>query len=59
MEDLGPHVLSNAIDGVYTAFFCGNHTQQIQNLSEEILSGPFMTTLNDTFDVELAKEDQG
>ena len=58
MEDLKPHVLSHTIDQVCKAFFYGNHTQQVQNLPEEILFGHFVTTLNDAFEVELAQEDE-
>ena len=29
MADLKPHILSNAIDGVSTAFFYSDYTQQI------------------------------
>ena len=62
MEDIEPHVLSHAIDWVYTAytaFFYGNHAQQIWNLPEEILFSHFMAFLNDTFEVELTQEDKG
>ena len=51
--DLYPHVLSNAIDQVYVALFYSGHTEQIQNLPEEILFSNFMTTLNDTFELSL------
>ena len=54
-----PHVLSHTIDWVYTAFFCSDHAQQIQNLPEEILFSHFVTTLNDAFEIELAQEDEG
>ena len=57
--DLKPHILSNAIERVYTSFFHSNSTQQIWNLPEEILFGHFVTTLNDTFEKELAQEDVG
>ena len=57
--DLIPHILSNAIDRVYASFFYSDHTQQIQNISEEILFACFMTTLNDAFETELAQEDEG
>ena len=50
--DLKPHILSNAIECVYTAFFCSNSAQQLWNLPEE-------TTLNDTFERELTQEDKG
>ena len=57
--DLKPHILSNAIEWVYTAFFHSNSTQQLQNLPDEILFGHFMTTLNDTFEIEFTQEDEG
>ena len=56
--DLQPDILSDAIEWVYTAFFCSNSAQQWQNLPEEILFGHFMTTLNDTFKRELTQEDE-
>ena len=55
--DLEPHILSNAIEWVYTAFFCSNSAQQLWNLPEEILFSHFMTTLNDTFEIKLTQED--
>ena len=58
-EDLKPHVLSHAIDQVYTVFVYSDHVQQIQNLLEEILLGHFMTTLNDAFEIKLTQEDEG
>ena len=57
--DLEPQILSTNIDQVYTAFFCGDHAQQIWHLLEEILFGCFVTTLNDVFETELAQEDEG
>ena len=57
--DLKPHILSNAIELVYTAFFHSKSTQQLWNLPEEILFGHFVTTLNNTFEIELAQEDEG
>ena len=56
---LKPHILSNAIAQVYADFFYSDHTQQIQNLPEEILFGCFMTTLNDVLETELTQEDEG
>ena len=47
------------LDEVYAAFSYSDHTQQIQNLPEEILLSCFVTTLNDTFETELAQEDDG
>ena len=57
MADLKPHILSNAIEWVYTAFFHRNSAQHLWNLPEEILFGCFVTTLNDTFERELTQED--
>ena len=59
MEDLNPQILSNAIELVYTAFFCSNSAQQLRTISEEVLFGHFVTTLNDAFEWELALEDEG
>ena len=56
--DLEPHVLRDAIEGVYTTFFYSNPAQQLWNLSEEILFGCLLTTLNDTFERELTQEDE-
>ena len=54
---LEPHILSNVIERVYTAFFHSNSAQQLQNLPEEILFSCFVTTLNDTFEKELAQDE--
>ena len=35
--DLDSEMLSNAIEWVYTAFFCHNPGQHLRNMSEEIL----------------------
>ena len=51
--NLNQHILSTAIEQVYTAFFHSNSTQQLQNLPEEALFGHFLTTLNNTFEIEL------
>ena len=59
MADLDPQMLSNGIEWVYTAFFCSNSAQHLRNISEEILFGHFVTTLNDAFKGELALEDGG
>ena len=47
--DLDPQMLSNAVEQVYTTFFCSNSAQHLRNISEEILFGHFVTTLNDAF----------
>ena len=49
-ENLDPQMLSNAIERVCTAFFCSDSTQHLRYISEEILFGYFVTTLNDTFE---------
>ena len=59
MADLKPHIPSDAIEEVYTAFFCCNSSLQLLNQPEEIIFGHFVTTLNDTFEWELAQEDEG
>ena len=59
MADLNPQTLNNAIEQIYTAFFCSNSAWHLRNISEEILFGCFMTTLNDAFKWELALEDRG
>ena len=59
MADLDPQTLSNAIEWVYTAFFCSTSSQQLRNTSEEVLLGCFVTMLNDTFEQELTLGDKG
>ena len=59
MADLEPQILSNAIEQVYTAFFSSTSGQQLRSISEEVLFGHFVTTLNDAFEWELALEDEG
>ena len=59
MADLKPHILTNAIERVYKAFFCHDSAQQLGNMSEEVLFSHFVTTLNDTFEGELAQDDEG
>ena len=58
MADLDPQILSNAIEQVYTDF-CSNSAQHLRNISEEILFGHFMTTLNTAFKWELTLGDKG
>ena len=50
MADLKPEILSNAIERAYTTFFCCDSAQHLRNISEEILFGHFVTTLNDAFE---------
>ena len=59
MADLKPHVLSNAINQVLTAFFYSDFTPNLQNFPEETLFGCFVTTLNSAFKTEHAQEDEG
>ena len=59
MADLEPQNFSNAIEWVYTAFFCSTSSHQLRNTSEEVLFGCLMTALNDAFEWELALEDVG
>ena len=58
-SNLKPYTLSNATEWVYTAFFYNNLAQQLQNLPEEILFGYFVTTVHNTFEIEIAQEDEG
>ena len=58
MADLKLHILSNATERVYTAFFCYHSAQHLRNKSEEILFSHFVTTLNDAFKWELTQEDE-
>ena len=58
MEVLEPQTLSNTIEWIYTAFSYSNSAQQLRNISEEVLFGHFMTTLNKAFEWEVAIEDE-
>ena len=49
-------MLSNAIEGVNSAFFYSDSTQHLQ-YEEEILFGHFMTTVNDAIEWQLTLED--
>ena len=44
MADLDPPTLINAIERVYTAFFCSDSAQNLRYISEAILFGHFVTT---------------
>ena len=57
--DLEAHILSNALEQVYNTFFYSRSTHLLCQLSDEILFGCFMTTLNATFKSNLASEDEG
>ena len=55
--DLDPLTFSNAIERVYTVFFCSDSAQHLRYISEEILFGCFVTTLHDAFEWKLALKD--
>ena len=57
--DLEPHILSNAIEQVYTDFFYSTSMHLLCNQSEEVLFGHFVTILNAAFKSRLALEDEG
>ena len=57
--DLKAHVLSNAIEQVYIAFFHTTSMHLLNQQSEEIFFGHFMTTLNSAFESKLALEEKG
>ena len=56
--DLNPRTISNAIEQVYTAFFCSNSAEQLRTIPEEVLFGHFVATLNDAFEREITLEDE-
>ena len=58
MEDLEPHILSDAIEWVYTALFCNHSVQQLPHQPEKILFSCFMTTLSDAFEWKLTLENE-
>ena len=53
-----PHILSNAIERIYTAFFCSDSAHQLRNQPKEIIFSHFVATLNDTLEQELTQEDE-
>ena len=57
--DLKAHVLSSAIEQVYNAFFYSTSTYMLCQLSDEVLFGCFVTTLNGAFESKLTLEDEG
>ena len=59
IADLEAHVLSSAIEEVYTAFFYSTSAHILHQQSDKILFGHFATTLNATFESKLALEDEG
>ena len=56
--DLEMHTLGNTIE-VYLAFFYTTSTDPLHQLSDEILFGHFVTTLNAAFEWKLALEEEG
>ena len=56
--DLKSHVLSNAIEQVYNAFFYITSIHLLHQQSK-VLFGHFVTTLNAAFESKLALEDKG
>ena len=56
---LKAHVLSNAIEQVYNAFFYTTSMHLLHQQSEEVLFGHIMTTLNAAFESKLTLEDEG
>ena len=57
--DLEPNILSSATEQVYTTFFYTTSMHLLHNQPEEVLFGHFMTTLNNTYERELALGDEG
>ena len=57
--DLEPHILSSVIASGYATFFYITSTHLLCNQPEEVLFSHFVTTLNNTFERELALEDNG
>ena len=57
--DLKAHVLSSTIEQVYNAFFYSTSTYMLCQQSDEVLFGPFVTTLHATFESKLTLEDEG
>ena len=56
--DLEAHVLSNAIEEVYTTFFYSTLAQILHQQCDKTLFSHFVTTLNATFESKLALEDK-
>ena len=57
--DLDPPMLSKSIERIYTTFCYTDSVQCLRYISEEILFGHFVTTLNEAFKWELTLEDGG
>ena len=56
--DLEPHILSNAIEQVYTTFFYTISMHPLHQQAEEVLFGCFVTMLNAAFESKLTLEDE-
>ena len=57
--NLKAHVLSNAIEHVYSAFFYTTSMHLLYQQSEEVLFSCFVTRLNAAFESKLTLEDKG
>ena len=57
--DLKVHVLSSAIEQVYSAFFYSTSTHLLHQQSDEVLFSHFMTTLNAAVKSKHTLEDEG
>ena len=57
--DLKAHTLGSTTEEVYRAFFYVPSAHTICQISDEILFGHFMTTLNGAFEQKLALKDEG
>ena len=57
--DLEAHTLSSATEEVYRAVFYMPSVHALHQISDKILFGHFVTTLNATFEQKLALEDEG
>ena len=57
--DLEAHVLSSAIEEVYSAFFYSAPMHLLHQQSDEVLFSHFVTTLSAAFESKHALEDEG
>ena len=57
--DLKAHTLSSATEKVYRAFFYAPSAHTLHQISEEIIFGHLVTTLNAAFEQKLTLEDEG
>ena len=58
-SDLETHILSNAIEQVYNAFFYTTSMHLLCQQSEEVLFSCFVITCNAAFESKLTLEDRG